>query len=70
MTGYPNAHEIAEYLGTRNWVVARRTRRIISMFGDDVTTLSQRQFSAMREAIVARRIAANLIPFPSSAVGE
>lgn len=33
--------------GTRNWVVARRTKRIVERYGDDVVCLSQKRFRAL-----------------------
>jgi hypothetical protein len=43
MTEYATAAEIAGYLGTRNWVVARKTVKIIERYGD-VICLSPTQF--------------------------
>lgn len=34
--------------GSRNWVVARRTSRIVERYGEDVVALSQRKFSALK----------------------
>jgi hypothetical protein len=33
--------------GTRNWVVARRTKRIIERYGDGVVCLSQKQYTLL-----------------------
>lgn len=44
MTEYATAAEIAGYLGTRDWVVARKTVKIIERYGADVIYLSPTQF--------------------------
>lgn len=38
---------LAQRLGTRNWVVARRTARIVRKYGANVATVSQKRFSAL-----------------------
>lgn len=37
---------IAERHGSTNWVLARRTRRIVERYGADVVTLTQKQYAA------------------------
>lgn len=47
---FPNEGEwLAARLGTRNWVVARRTARLVERYGDDVVCLSQERISSLRE---------------------
>jgi hypothetical protein len=37
----------------QNWVVARRTKRIVRKYGDDVVCISQRRYSEMRRQFEA-----------------
>lgn len=37
-----------------NWVVARRTARIVRKYGEDVVALSQSQFTAIKDEYVAK----------------
>lgn len=52
---YAALDEIAAHLGTRNWVVARRTSGIVERYGEDVLCMSQARFRAMHASIVAAR---------------
>jgi hypothetical protein len=52
---YATPDEIAAYLGTRNWVVTRRTPKIIARYGEDVVCLSGKKFRAMQAEILAAR---------------
>ena len=39
-----------EFLQTKigsNWCVARRTKRVVERYGDDVVTLSQKKYAAL-----------------------
>jgi len=56
MTEYPTATEIATHLGTRNWVVARRTAGILTRYGTDVICLSPQQFRKMQAHILLHRL--------------
>lgn len=38
---------IAAKLGSRNWVVARKTARIVRKYGEDVVALSQKKYSVI-----------------------
>jgi hypothetical protein len=55
MTDYPTAIEIATHLGTRNWVVARRTANILTRYGTDVICLSPQQFKKLQTHILLTR---------------
>jgi hypothetical protein len=55
MTEYPTAPEIAAHIGTRNWVVARRTANILTRYGADVVCLSPQQFKKMQAHILLQR---------------
>ena len=35
-------------LNSHNWVVARRTKRIVAKYGDDVVCISQKRYSHIR----------------------
>lgn len=52
---YATADEIAEYLGTRNWVVTRRTAKTIARYGADVVCLSAQKYRKMTAAILLSR---------------
>lgn len=56
-TEYPRPDEIAAYLETRNWVVARRTPRIVERYGADVVCLSLGGFKKLQQQILANRAA-------------
>lgn len=52
--GGPTSEEMRRVLGS-NWVLARRTRRIVAQYGDDVKCYSAKQYEAAeREAIESR----------------
>jgi len=55
---YATPDEIADYLGTRNWVVTRRTSKVVARYGADVVCLSPQMFKKMQTAILATREAA------------
>ena len=55
ISNWPTATEIAEYLGGRNWVVARRTPRIVRKYGADVICISQAKYSKMHRELLAAR---------------
>lgn len=44
---------IADQLGSRNWVVARRSPRIVRKYGDDVIALSQKRYSQFADKYAA-----------------
>lgn len=47
-----NAPPFSEWLRKTigpNWVIARRTQRILFQYGDDVVTLSPKQFETLKE---------------------
>ena len=53
--GCTGANELAKVIGGRNWVVAKRTKRIVEKYGDDVICLTpERLQKAERAAIEAR----------------
>lgn len=39
---------IREKLGTKNWVIARRTAGVVRRYGDDVVCISQKRYSAIK----------------------
>lgn len=51
---WPFPADLNEEIGGRNWVVARRTQRIIERYGAGVICLSRKQFEAARVRAVAR----------------
>lgn len=53
-TGRITTAELVPFLGS-NWVVARRTKRIVETYGDDVNCISSNRLDeAYREALHAR----------------
>lgn len=53
--GRPTVEELRSELGASNWVIARRTPRIISKYGEDVLCLSPSKLvAAERRALLCR----------------
>lgn len=66
MTGYPTFGEFLRERAGANWVLARKTARIVGRYGDDVTCLFKGQYEALRSEWVAAHpatlMATNLPP--------
>ena len=55
MDQHVTVDELCAAIGSDNWVVARRTKRIVERYGEDVVTLSSKQLDAAeRRAVEAR----------------
>ena len=52
---WATADEISNAVGSRNWVVARRTKRIIQRYGEDVVCLTEKRYKELEERILAAR---------------
>lgn len=52
--GMPSPDAFAREVGGRNWVIARRTKRIVERFGEGVICLSQKQYLAASLAALHR----------------
>jgi hypothetical protein len=52
----PTADELSEQLGGRNWVIARRTPRIVDRYGDDVICVTPHQFTETKVRVIESRV--------------
>lgn len=53
--GGPTCAELCEQLGSKNWVIAKRTKRIVERYGKNVKCVTQDEYNeAQRRAIRAR----------------
>jgi hypothetical protein len=50
--------ELRAEIGSSNWVIAKRTPRIVARYGCDVVCLTQKAYFAANERAVAKRRAA------------
>lgn len=59
--GYPSGDEMAEAIGSRNWVVARPTPRVLAKYtdqdGNPPVCLSQKRYTDAQETAFANRYA-------------
>lgn len=52
---HPTPDELRAVLGSRNWVIARRTPRIVARYGEDVLCLSPKAYAKAEAEAIARR---------------
>jgi hypothetical protein len=54
--GTATSDEMCEVLGTRNWVIARRSKRIVERYGADVRCLTPAQYEHAETQAIERRL--------------
>ena len=52
---YPTSDEFAAEVGGHNWVVSRRTPRILAKYGEDVICLSPKRYREAERLALLRR---------------
>lgn len=53
--GSPTADEMRQELGS-NWVIARRTKRVVERYGEDVNCVTPKQYAAAERRAIEKRV--------------
>lgn len=63
--GHPTSDEMSKAIGSKNWVIARRSERIVRRYGDDVVCLTSKQYEDAEQKAWAARAARLGVRWPA-----